>query len=164
MVIILAGLLIYGGYFLGTKREIIQPEIIQPEIIQPEKPEISVLQALQEVSAGHIGETGKEVPFVSPAFPLVIYRTSGIITEIKSDRIILKGDGTNFADGKSRTIIAIVTNFTTVSMPCKEHQLITYTWARGGKYLQKGLRVLIDSQENIRGKTEFKAKTINILE
>lgn len=105
-------------------------------------------------------KTGQEVPLVSPTLPPAIFDTTGTILEIKSDRIIVQGKGTNFADGVSRTLTVIFTDTTLTFSKDK-----TFRWKdeAGLKQLQPGMQILIGGAENIRGKIEFKAKTISML-
>ena len=63
-------------------------------------------------------------------------------------------------DGIPRDLTIIFTN-TTLTFE-KDH-LVSYLGFEGLKHLKPGMKILVDSQENIRGKTEFKVKTINIL-
>ncbi|MCK4781558.1 hypothetical protein KAS79_01365 [Candidatus Parcubacteria bacterium] len=127
-----------------------------PETIKP-----------QESGAGNVGEimvedeeTGEQAPLVSPIMPPEIFSTTGIIIEVKTDRVIIKGKGTNFADGKARVLTVVFTNET---ITFDKTSTFRQTGAIGLKQLESAMEVLIGSSENIRGKTEFKAKTLKIL-
>jgi hypothetical protein len=144
------------GYLLGTEKEIFQKKA--------EKPEETYSKNME---AGPIGEvmvkeekSGQEAPLVSPTMPPAIFSVSGTITKIESDRIILRGSGTNFADGVPRSLTAVLTPDTLTFVT---NQAFYWRGFSGLKQLQPGMKILIDSQENIRGKTEFEIKTINIL-
>ena len=121
----------------------------------------------QESGAGNVGEvmvkdekTGEEAPLVSPIMPPEIFSTTGIVIEVKTDKVIVKGEGTNFADGKARVLTVI---FTDETISFAKTSSFRQTGAIGLKQFESGMQVLIGSSENIRVKTEFKAKTIKIL-
>ena len=146
-VIIIAGSLVYLGYFLGSReKQACQPE--EQKVLTPE-----------ELGAGDVGETG-DTPLITPTMPPAIFSTAGIITEVKSDRLIIRGEGTNFADNVPRIITAF---FTDITITFNTNQSINWQGMDGLNQLQEGMRILIGSPENIRGKTEFRVKTINIL-
>lgn len=118
--------------------------------------------------AGEIGEvkikdeaTGEEKPLVTPVMPPVIFSTAGTIIEKKTGSLIITGEGTNFADGASRNLTCIFTDETLIF---GKNQLEYYQGKEGLNYLKKGMEILVNSDENIRGKIEFKVKTVNILE
>ena len=123
---------------------------------------------LIESEAGGIGEvktkdstTGEEKSLVTPIMPPAIFSTAGIIIEKRNNSLIITGEGTNFADGVSRNLTCI---FTDETLTFEKGQLKYYNGIRGLDYLKEGMKILVDSDENIRGKIEFKVKTINILE
>jgi len=142
---IISGLLIYS---LWLKAKILQIEktIPKPQIVRPE-----------DFGAGKIGEITEEKNL---SLPPAVFNTTGIINEIKKDGLIVQGSGSNFADQVPRTLTLIFTEATTVFEP---GQKVFYQGLEGLKYLKPGMEILIDGDENIRGKTEFKTKTINIL-
>jgi hypothetical protein len=142
------------NFWIGLKK------VPPPKIV--EKPE-EIAESLKPGEVGEIkvkGETGQETPLITPTLPLSIFSTTGVILEVKNDRVIVKGDGFNFADQKPRELTIIFTNSTLVF---SKGQKMQYEGLAGLKYLKSGMEILIGSDENIRGKTEFKAKTINIL-
>ena len=117
--------------------------------------------------AGEVGEvkikdeaTGEEKPLVTPVMPPVIFSTAGTIIEKKTDSLIITGEGTNFADGAPRNLTCI---FTEETLTFGENQLERHQGKEGLNYLEEGMKILVDSDENIRGKIEFEVKTINIL-
>ena len=127
-----------------------------PEAIEP-----------QDFGAGEVGEvmvkdekTGEQAPLVSPIMPLVISNTAGTIIEVKTDRVIIRGSGSNFADEKPRILTAV---FTADTITFDKTSTFRQIGAVGLKRLEPGMQILIGSPENIRGKTEFKVKTIKIL-
>jgi len=93
--------------------------------------------------------------------PPDIFSTAGTIIEKKTDFLIIIGEGTNFADGVSRNLTCI---FTDETLTFGDGQVKSYQGKEGLKYLREGMKILVDSDENIRGKIEFKVKTVNILE
>jgi len=127
-----------------------EEKVPQPEVINP-----------QEFGAGEIGEIAEEAEKNGILFPSpTIFNTRGVISEVKSDRLIIQGDGTNFADKKPRSLTVIFTEKTITFEP---GQKLNYKGLEGLNYLKPGMKILISGAENIRGKTEFKANTINVL-
>ena len=121
-----------------------------------------------ESEPGEVGEvkvkdetTGEEKSLVTPLMPSDIFSTAGVITEVKIDSLIIAGEGTNFADGVSRDLTCI---FTDETLTFEKGQLGRYQGKDGLNYLKKGMKILVGSDENIRGKVEFKIKTISVLE
>lgn len=161
LIILIVILLGVGFFFFVFKiqelaKKEIKTETPAPAIITP-----------QDLGAGSVGEitvkdekTGKDIPLVTAILPPVIFSTAGTIIEVKSDGLVIQGGGSNFADGTPRTINII---FTDSSKTFEKNYLKNYLGKAGLKFLKPGMEILIDSQDNIRGKTEFQAKTINIL-
>ena len=121
----------------------------------------------QKMKIGEIGEvkvkdeiTGQEKPLVTPTLPPVIFNTSGKIISINAHSVVIMSDGQSFADGVSRKITCI---FTDTTLTFSKNHLQSYRGLEGLKHLTKGMNILIDSSENIRGKTQIKVKTINVL-
>ena len=148
------------SYLLNLAKKEVPPPISGegPEIISPQQ---------LELEAGEVGEilvkdekTGEEGPLISSIFPPIIFNTTGIIEEIKEDRLIVKGSGTNFADGLPRTLIVI---FISETFTINKGKNLQWKGFSGLKQLKPEMEILIDGLENIRGKTEFKTRTINIL-
>jgi len=113
------------------------------------------------LEAGTVGEIKNDESQNDP-LPPVIFNTSGIIAEIKSDRIIVAGNGSNFKDKAPREISVVFTNNTAVFV--FRDQKIKYMGAEGLQNLKIGNKILMGGEENIRGKTEFIARTINVLQ
>jgi len=157
LVLINIGIVIFWISFFVSLPKPTPPKIEEKPPLVEEIPE-----ALKPGEVGEIKvkeETGEEKPLVTPTLPLTIFSTTGVISEVKDDRLIVKGDGFSFADQKPRELIVI---FTDSTITFEEEQKTKYQGLAGLRYLRTGIGILIGSEENIRGKTEFKAKTINI--
>jgi len=125
---------------------------------------ISRQPTLAEVKAGEIGEiwsqneeSGEKIPFISSNMPLSIFSVSGIIKEIKTDELIVRDDGNNFADQSPRDLIIKINPNSLIFIG--ENQFLG---KEGLNYLEIGINVLISSKENIRGKTNFDLKNLKI--
>lgn len=106
--------------------------------------------------AGAVGE--KEV--VAADLPSVLYNTSGKIREIKTDRIIIFGSGSSFADQQPRDLTLLITSSTIIKTKDRSN---SYKGSNGLTILQNGMEISVEGGENIRGKTEFQVNYINIL-
>lgn len=153
VVVVIIGLL----YFLIKEEDEVPEDLSEEEVAEEDI----------EQKPGDTGEvwlkdeeSGEEERLVTPTIPPVIFSTSGIILEKKSDSLIIAGSGYNFADQTPRNLTCI---FTDKTLTFTKNQVQRYSGQEGLKYLEQGMKVLISSDENIRGKTEFKIKTINIL-
>lgn len=137
------------------------PEPESPKIQQGLQPE----QAMKPGGIGEIEETAGvsapkiDEPFGPSGFPSVIFNTAGEILEVGKDKITILGDGQNFADQQSRELTIVFTASTVVFEP---GQKIKHQGIDGLKYLKSGMEISIESEENVRGKTEFIARSINI--
>jgi len=136
------------------------------KIAQVEVPaEVPVeVQTIEEILApGKIGEIEKteitEGVQISE-LPQVIFNIEGTIIEIKTDRLIVQGSGSNFTDQKPRELTLI---FTDETITFETGQKAQYQGMEGLKHLKIGEEVNISSPENIRGKTQFKVDYINKL-
>lgn len=109
---------------------------------------------------GTVGEVETDEPQDNP-LPPAIFNTAGIITEIKNDRIVISGNGSNFEDKNPREINIIFTDSTAVFI--SNDQKTKYKGIEGLQNLKVGNEILIEGAENIRGKTEFIAGIINVL-
>jgi hypothetical protein len=126
-------------------------------------PEEETLPSSEELlKQGETGEISGDVGTEKALLPLpqAIFNTSGIISEIKKDSLIVQGDGSNFEDRKERELILIFTDSTITFEP---GQKIKYQGLAGLKYLKTGGAISISSPENIRGKTQFTVDYINKL-
>jgi len=149
LVILLAILVIIFGAtscLLWSKVKKMEAEKITPipQVIKPE-----------DFGAGTVGEVS------DTDLPAAIFNTTGIIKEIKEDRLVAQGDGSNFADQQPRELTLI---FTADTITFEPGQKVFYQGLEGLKYLKPGMNILIDGAENIRGKTEFKINTINLIQ
>jgi len=113
------------------------------------------------LESGTIGETEID-KFRDNPLPPIIFNTSGVIVEIKSDQIIIVGNGSNFNDEIPRELSIIFSNDTIVFV--SGDQKIKYEGLGGLQNLKVGDEILVSGKENIRGKTEFKGGTIKVLQ
>jgi hypothetical protein len=146
----LAIIVFWINFWLGLKK------IPPPKIV--EKPK-QVEEIATPFKKGEIGEP-KEGEKPQTELPLVISNTSGTVKEIKKDRLIVLGDGSNFSDQKQRDLTLIFTDSTVTFEP---GQKVRYEGFEGLKHLEIGDQISISSPENIRGKTEFVVNYINKL-
>lgn len=89
--------------------------------------------------------------------PLVVSDTTGTIKKIETDRLIIQGDGSNFADRKPRPLTVLFTELTITEKFDSETE---YRGLNGLKHLKVGMEIAIKGAENLRGKTEFEAEII----
>lgn len=113
------------------------------------------------LKSGTVGETNVDEPQNNP-LPPAIFNTAGIITEIKNDRIVIAGNGSNFKDEAPRELNVVFTDNTTVFV--SRDQKVKYNGIEGLQNLKVGYEISIEGAENIRGKTEFIGGTINVLQ
>lgn len=154
--VILAVFLLGAGYFLGGRRDLFQRINEEPEAIFSSDLEAG---SVGEVLAKEI-ETGKESPLVTPTMPPAIFGTAGIIKEVKSDRVVIRSNGTHFADGIARDVTVI---FTAETSTFVSSQSFKWKGFSGLDHLKADMKIIVESRLNIRGKTEFKVKNINII-
>jgi len=134
------------------------PKTTPPPKIE-EKLTKEIPEALKPGEVGEISEKeAEEKRILLP--PPTIFNTSGTISEVQSDRLIVQGSGSNFADQKPRQLTLILSDLT---LTMKLGTEIKYQGLEGLKYLKSEMNVLIEGNENIRGKTEFEARYIQIL-
>ena len=146
----LAIIIFWINFWIGLKK------VPPPKITENPK---QVEEIATPFKKGEIGEP-KEGEKPQTELPLVISNTSGTVKEIKKDRLIVLGDGSNFSDGKQRDLTLIFTDSTVTFEP---GQKIKYQGFEGLKHLKVGDQISISSSENIRGKTEFIVNYINKL-
>lgn len=152
VIVTLLVVVVVMGALLFQKQKTLEP-------IKPPLPLSSSVPANKVLEPGAVGETG-ENGTSSANLPAVIFNVAGTIKEIKSDGVTVQGGGSNFSDQKARELAVIFTASTIVFEP---GQKVRYQGIDGLKYLKPGMKILIAGAENLRGKTEFEAKTINIL-
>ncbi len=152
----IAVILIFGGIFIYIFLQ--KGKISQ---IETPKPTPQVEEIAESFKPGEIGEISEETKEKEiPPLPPVIFNTSGIISEIKTDRLIVQGSGLNFVDQKPRELTIIFTNSTIVNDSVKKSY---YQGFEGLRNLKPGMKISIEGTENIRGKIEFEVSSLNIL-
>ncbi len=115
------------------------------------------------LTPGLIGEVPQEEKEKIPIEDQIahhVVNTTGIIQEVKTDRLIIMGDGQNFVDRTPRVLTIIFNQRTIVQKFGGANQQIGF---KGLEQLKTGMTILIQGLGNIRGKTEFEADIINIL-
>lgn len=114
----------------------------------------------EEYKSGTTGEISEEEAKQKEIIPMpeAIFNTQGTISAVQADRLIVEGDGSSFADQQPRTIVVVFTDSTITFSP---GQKTKYIGLEGLKTLKSGMNISINGDENIRGKTEFKARIIN---
>lgn len=144
-----------GGYYFG-KLSCQPAQTAEPPEALPE-----------EMLAGEVGEvlamnpeTGQQEPLIGPSMPLVISTTGGEVIEVKLDKLIIAGSGSSFADNQPREITCLLNQATIIIDENGQHY---GALDKGQVLLQPGAEVAVSGDENIRGKTEFKAQSITIL-
>jgi hypothetical protein len=147
----LAIIIFWINFWLGLKK------VSPPKIVEKTK---QVEEIAEPFKKGEIGELTKKETEEKKVLPLpqMIFNTSGTISEVKKDRLIVLGDGSNFSDQKQRELTLI---FTDSTITFESGQKIQYQGLEGLKHLNPGDSISISSSENIRGKTEFIVNTIN---
>jgi hypothetical protein len=135
--------------------------------VEEEEEKEEIKEEMEEGPLGKIGE-GQTLEEVNPEavkhpvrapgteMPSVIFNTSGEVVQVKEDRILVLGSGSNFEDQKKRTLTVLANKETVITVSSGK-----YKGKEGLKYLSSGDRVLIESEQNIRGKTDFIAKYIS---
>lgn len=165
LIVILSFYLLFNSLLFF--RKINQPLFHLPRVYYLKEPTISPAPVTKELQMGKVGElevetpSGEKVPLITPEIPGQIFSTSGEVLEIGENYLIILSDGQSFADRKQRKIKCLFDE-ATLSFS-KDHTQRFYGKA-GLSILRKGIKVLVSSRENIRGKIEFVASTVNILE
>lgn len=151
--IILVSILIIFVIFLGIS---LYAFWLKSKILQVEIPPQNIEELLQPGTIGEIKEIPEGIPVIE--LPPVIFNTAGTITEIKTNRLIVQGSGSNFTDQKPRELTLIFTESTITFEP---DQKVKYQGLEGLKHLKTGEEISISSPGNIRGKTQFIVDYIN---
>ena len=129
---------------------------------------VPIPEASMEIGEVGLMEEGETLDVVNPdalenpvrpldtPTPRDIFHTSGVITAIQANSVIIKGIGTNFDDQK-RDLTVVIDENTTVN------------GVKGDlKYFKQNLKIgdeiAIEAPYNIHGKTEFLASYIKIIE
>lgn len=119
----------------------------------------SILNPPQLDEGGTVGE----VEDVKPSSRLIsqtIYSTSGTITKIGEDFVSIRGIGDNFVDQQSRQLKVLVDEATIITNKDRTQRVIGLD---GLGLLKLKDSVIVKSPQNIRGRTEFSAKYINVI-
>lgn len=158
-IIILIALVLIEGffiYFFWEKKETLRKKYETPMVV-----------STNDFNRGTEGEimikneqTGQEEPIASSDMPSLIFSTSGTILQIKEDSLIIAGTGNNFADLAPRALTVLINEQTTTFT---DKGSLAWKGKYGLSRLQPGMEILLGSSENIRGKTKFIAKDINII-
>lgn len=155
LLLIIAGLLFY---FLAPQGKPSGPKISTKGLSITEQ---------QKEKAGPVGElmvknqkTGKEEPLKTAKMPPAIFNAGGTITKLYANGFTMNTTGYSFADEKSRVVKVLYTDKTVTTMADRSSR---YKGLEGLKHLKVGEKVLVESNENIRGKLIFRANYINLL-
>ena len=152
IILICAAILLLAiGFFAGCKWA---ASSSQPRFIEIHEP-------TPIVSSSTAGQTAMENETLSLS-PAAYNSTAGVITEIQSDSIIIQEFETfpKYADRNARRLTVL---FTTETKTLINDSTISWTGLEGLKHLQAGKSVVIESLGNIKGKAEFQAKTIRLM-
>ena len=104
------------------------------------------------------GDTGSQVRPPDTVLPPVVFNTKGVIVSMGKDSIVVQGNGSNFEDQKPRVLTVKITSGT---LTFEKGNTASYQGKEGLLHLLSGDQILIESSQNIRGKTEFPAAYIN---
>ena len=122
---------------------------------------------IEKDTAGSIGEvftkdeeTGEEVPLKTATMPPALFNSTGTVKEVLVNGLVVLGDGHSFADDQSRELTILFKDKTVTTSADRQGR---YSGLIGLDYLVVGQRVLVESDENIRGKLKFQANYLNIL-
>lgn len=118
------------------------------------------------LKAGNVGEVKDEPESNLPQqekneLPQVVWSLYGTIKEVKNDRLIMKSEGGNFEDAVMRDLNAIY-SAETLTITSTDPVVVQYQGLEGLKHLKIEDQVLVEGAENLRGKIEFKTKTVTI--
>lgn len=149
LIIALAVLFYFLGRRAGQELEV-SPLPLEQRLNQP-------VYSPERLSSGQVGEI--ESALQKPGFANHIFSTAGPILETGQDYMVITGDGSNFADGQARELRCRFADTTlTFDQAGEKYQGIV-----GLAVLKPDMMVLVGGAENIRGKTEFELKTVNII-
>ena len=158
LILILGGIVVALLYFLGPQGKNFGPKISSQGLA-------TTPQAKEQ--AGSVGEvmvknptTGQMEPKKTATMPPAIFNAGGKITKLYANGLEINTAGYSFADEKPRTIQVLYTDKTITTLADRSSK---YKGLDGLKHLRVGQSVLVESDENIRGKLKFQAKYINLL-
>ena len=122
---------------------------------------------IEKEEAGSIGEvlvkdeeTGEEIPLKTATMPPALFGFAGTVKEVFANGLIVVGDGHSFADNQSRELTVLFQDETVTTSADRQDR---FSGLVGLDHLVVGQRVLIESDENIRGKLKFQVNYLNIL-
>jgi len=144
-----------------------EPKVVLPEEagagkigeIPQDSKEKEIWEAALKESPSSLARGGVKEPDKT-SLPPMVFNTTGLIKEVGEDRIVVFGNGSNFADGVQRDLTVIFSDSTILFSP---GQTVHLKGKDGLKYLKPGMEISIEGEENIRGRTEFTGRHINIL-
>ena len=181
LIVLIAGLAIYSVYSKSQKEESLNGSInnlpeqqgsVEEDLLSEEE---KFLETQKSGDVGELeikkGETEEdalrevnpealEKPVRPPgmSMPPEVFDTKGEILSVGTNKMSVQGNGENFEDQKPRTLNVL---FIETTITFEKGQLVSYKGLEGLKHLKPGEKILINSSENIRGKTEFNASYIN---
>jgi len=127
---------------------------------------LSSTSAEQE-AAGGVGEvlvsnpaTGEEEPLKTALMPPALFNVQGTLTKLYDNGFAMETLGFSFADGQPREVEVLYQDTTVTTLPDGASR---YQGLAGLSHLRINQLVLVESNENIRGKLKFKANYINLL-
>jgi hypothetical protein len=163
-------------YLLQSRKcDAVQTVASQPSEETPAKSQEAVSTAAAPGQSGELeqkpGQTKEQAlaeanpsvldnPVLPPGtqMPSTIFNTQGAVVSVQADGITIQGDGSNFEDQKARELTIKFDEKTSIS---EKNNTARYAGLAGLKHLSAGDNVLIESSENIRGKTELTATYVN---
>ena len=155
VLIIIAGVLLY---FLGPQGLKQGPKINSQGLSATEE------EKDQAGPAGEVmvtnSETGEEEPLKTATMPPALFNAQGTIVKLYSNGLTMKTAGYSFADGQPREVDVLLTEKTVMTMADRASK---YKGLTGLTHLRVNQQILVESNENIRGKLKFKANYINLL-
>jgi hypothetical protein len=117
--------------------------------------------------AGEVGEvlvanpeTGEEESLKTATMPPAIFSVAGTISQLYDNGFAMMTDGYNFADEQGREVEVLYQTKTVTTLADRSSR---YKGMDGLASLKVGQSVVVESDENIRGKLKFKANYINLL-
>jgi len=122
---------------------------------------------IEKEEAGSVGEvlvkdeeTGEEVSLKTATMPPALFNFTGTVKEVFANGLIVVSDGHSFADDQSRDLTVLFQDETVTTSADRQDR---YPGLVGLDHLVAGQRVLVESDENIRGKLKFQVNYLNIL-
>jgi|AntAceMinimDraft_16_1070373.scaffolds.fasta_scaffold08422_4 hypothetical protein len=155
VLIIIAGVLLY---FLGPQGLKRGPEINSQGLSATEEEKDQAGPAGEVMVAN--SETGEEEPLKTATMPPALFNAQGTIVKLYDNGLTMKTAGYSFADGQSREVNVLYADVTVTTMADRSSK---YKGLVGLSHLRVGQQIIVESDENIRGKLKFRANYINLL-